>query len=155
MRGASQPKDYGVVALTREAVDSYAVFAPDTGRPVEISASDAPQFIDWASRRLDRPVSIPDLSPSGFTFIGGRVVPTSHGPAALYLFDNGKGTRLALLTRNMARDQNAPMSSSDRGAVNAMTWAVDGLGYSLVGPLKPSTLRPIANEARAQFSASI
>lgn len=153
LRGATLPLDHGVVALTKEAVDSYAVFAPDTGRPVEISASNAPQFVEWASQRLARRVSIPDLSRSGFTFIGGRVVPTPHGPAVLYLFDDGKGTRLGLLARNMARDQNAPMSSSDSGAVNTMTWAVDGLGYSLVGPLKPSTLRPIANAARAQFGA--
>ena len=78
------------------------------GRPVEIKAADAPQLIKWASRRLERPVSIPDLSGAGYGFIGGRVVPTPHGPAVLYMFDNGNGTRLTLLSRNRAIDRDTP-----------------------------------------------
>lgn len=155
LRATQEPPRTGIAALAREATDSYAVYAPDTGRPVEIKAADAPQFVKWASRRLDRPVTIPDLSGAGFSFIGGRVVPSPHGPAVLYMFDNGKGTRLALLTRNMAVERDAPMALGSEGSVSSVSWSRDGLGFSLVGPLDKAALHPIADRARAQLSRRI
>jgi len=155
LRLAQETPRAGIAALAQEAADSYAVYAPDLGRPVEIKAADAPQFIKWASRRLERDVSIPDLSGSGFSFIGGRVVPTPHGPAVLYMFDNGKGTRLTLLSRNMAIDRDSPMKLGNAGGVTSVSWSRDGLGFSLVGPLDEAELHPIADVAKAQFSRTI
>lgn len=154
IRVAQEPPRSGVAALAQEATDSYAVFARDMGRPVEIRAAQAPQLVKWASRQLDRPVSIPDLSFSGYRFIGGRVVPTPHGPAVLYMFDNGQGTRLTLLSRNMKVERDAPMSVDGRGAVTSVSWAQKGLGFSLVGPLDREVLHPIADAARAQLSGT-
>lgn len=151
LRLASERPPAGIGSLAQEAAESYAVFAPDLGRPVEIRASDEAQLVHWASRRLDRPVKVPNLSAAGYTFLGGRVVPTPHGPAALYMYDNGSGTRLVMLTRNMAIDKNAPMATDDKGQVATVSWARDGLGYSLVGPLAPKHLHSIADQARAQF----
>ncbi|MHA6767473.1 anti-sigma factor family protein [Sphingobium ummariense] len=155
LRSAQEPPRAGIAALAQEATDSYAVYAPDVGRPVEITATDAPQLIKWASRRLERPVSIPDLSGAGYSFIGGRVVPTPHGPAVLYMFDNGKGTRLTLLSRNMAIDRDTPMKLGNAGSVTSVSWSRDGLGFSLVGPLDETELHPIADVARAQFNRAI
>lgn len=152
LRQSQEPPRSGIGALADEAAVSYAVYAPDMGRPVEIEAVDAPQLIRWASRRLERPVIIPDLSEAGYAFIGGRVVPTPHGPAVLYMFDNGQGTRLTLLSRNMAADQDAPMSVGAKGPVTSVSWARDGLGFSLVGPLDRADLHPIADVAKAQLS---
>ncbi|MBB6425725.1 anti-sigma factor [Sphingopyxis sp. JAI128] len=154
LRDAQYPPRAGIAALASEASDSYAVYAGDLGRPVEIPAADAPQLVKWASNRLQRPVSIPDLSASGFEFIGGRLVPTPHGPAVLYIFDNGEGTRLALLSRNMKIDKEAPMRLENRGDLALVSWAKDGLGYSLVGPLDEAVLHPIADAARAQFDTA-
>ncbi|MBT2188612.1 anti-sigma factor family protein [Sphingobium nicotianae] len=155
LRSAQEPPRAGIAALAQEATDSYAVYAPDMGRPVEIKAADAPQLIQWASRRLERPVSIPDLSGAGYSFIGGRVVPTPHGPAVLYMFDNGKGTRLTMLSRNMAIDRDTPMKLGNAGRVTSVSWSRDGLGFSLVGPLGEAELHPIADVARAQFNQAI
>ncbi|MFA6117579.1 MAG: anti-sigma factor [Sphingomonas sp.] len=155
LRSAREAPRAGIAALAQEATDSYAVYAPDMGRPVEIKAADAPQLIKWASRRLERPMSIPDLSGSGYSFIGGRVVPTPHGPAVLYMFDNGKGTRLTLLSRNMAIDRDTPMKLGNAGRVTSVSWSRDGLGFSLVGPLDEAELHPIADVARAQFNQAI
>lgn len=151
LRDAREAPKAGIAALAQEAADSYGVYAPDRTRPVEIAAADAEQLVDWASARLQRPVSIPDLSASGYAFIGGRLVSTPHGPGVLYLFDDGEGTRLALLSRNMAVDREAPMTLQDSGDVTAVTWARDGLGFSLVGPVAGSELHPIADAARAQL----
>nr|WP_245214987.1 anti-sigma factor [Pararoseomonas indoligenes] len=142
----------GIAALAQQAADTYAAYAPDMRHPVELRASSGAELVAWASDRLGRPVAPPDLSASGYRLMGGRVVPTPQGPAAMFMFDDDRGTRLVLLTRGMAADQNAPMARSSQGVVEAFTWAMDGTGYSLAGPLPADRLHPIADEVRRQIS---
>ncbi len=62
-------------------------------------------------------------------------------------YDDDRGSRLVVLARPMHEDQNAPMAPHSGDGVSGFAWAVDGLGYSLVGPPAPDALKPIANEA--------
>ena len=148
LRAGSVPG--GILALAQEAADSYAVYAPDRVHPVEIRAADKPEFVGWAAERLHHSVAVPDLSASGDRFMGGRVVPTAHGPAILFMYDNDRGTRLVMLSRRMEVDRTAQMTPRAHGDVDGFTWADDGIGYSLVGPLPPATLHPLADEVRRQ-----
>jgi anti-sigma factor RsiW len=151
LRGLSQPPREGVAALSNDAAASYAVYAPDHLRPVEIRADDQAQLATWVSQRLGRSVTVPDLAGSGYRFMGGRIVVTAHGPAALFMYDDDRGTRLVMLSRPMASDRNEPMSRLESGALNGFGWADDGLGYSVVGGLRSDRLRPLANEMRRQL----
>lgn len=139
----------GVVALAQEASASFATFASDHGRPVEIKAEDSASLVSWASERLKRPVIAPDLTASGYRFMGGRLVPTSHGPAAMLMYDDDHGSRLVMLARPMT-EKDVPMSEQSSGAVSGYAWAKDSMGYSLVGDIAPDVLHPIANEIRRQ-----
>jgi len=107
------------------------------------------------TRRLGRDVTIPDLSAAGFRLMGGRIVATAHGPAAMLMYDDDHGTRLVMLTHRMAVDQNTPMAPQANGDLNGYTWADKGLGYSLVGPTPQDRLHPLANEVRKQLSSKI
>jgi anti-sigma factor RsiW len=140
----------GLVALAQEAAYSYNVYAPDRVRPVEIRASDSAQLVQWASNRLHQPVKVPDLTTAGYRLMGGRLVATAHGPAAMFMYDDDHGDRLVVLTRPMVTDQSQPMTPHSGGDVSGFAWADDGMGYSLVGQSSPDILRPIANEARKQ-----
>jgi len=154
VRGALQASPEGLVALAQEATASYNVYAPDRVRPVEVRASDSAQLVQWVSDRLHRPVKVPDLAASGYRLMGGRLVATEHGPAAMFMYDDDHGSRLVVLTRPMSSaDQNAPMKSQSHGDVGGIAWADDGVGYSLVGHAAPESLRPIANEVRRQARA--
>jgi anti-sigma factor RsiW len=83
--------------------------------------------------------------------MGGRLFATEHGPAAMFMYDDDCGGRIVLLTRPMSRaDQNAPMTPQSRGDVGGLSWADDGVGYSLVGQAAAESLRPLANEVRRQ-----
>lgn len=155
LRGLSVPPSGGIAALAREAADSYAVYAPDRVHPVEMRAPERAQFVEWASRRLGRPLMVPDLSASGYRFMGGRMVATPHGPAALFMYDDDRGTRLVILARLMASDQDAPMSPHVQDGVNGYSWADDGVGYSLVGATSPETLHPLADEVRRQIGSAV
>jgi anti-sigma factor RsiW len=151
MRGALQAPPEGLLALAQEATASYNVYAPDRVRPVEVRASDSAQLVQWVSDRLHRPVKVPDLTDSGYRLMGGRLVATQHGPAAMFMYDDDHGSRLVVLTRPMSSaDQNAPMTPQSQGDVEGFAWADDGVGYSLVGHAAPESLRPIANEVRKQ-----
>lgn len=154
VRGALQASPGGLVALAQEATASYSVYAPDRVRPVEVRASDSTQLVQWVSDRLHRPVKVPDLTTSGYRLMGGRLVATSHGPAAMFMYDDDRGSRVVVLTRPMSSaDQNAPMTPQSQGDVGGLAWADDGVGYSLVGQAAPESLRPIANEVRRQARA--
>jgi anti-sigma factor RsiW len=150
VRGSIETPTIGLAALAQEATYSYNVYAPDRVRPVEIRASDSAQLVQWASNRLHQPVKVPDLATSGFRLMGGRVVATSHGPAAMFMYDNDHGERLVVLTRPMTTDQGAPMTPQKSGDVAGFSWADSGMGYSLVGQSPTEALRPIANEVRRQ-----
>lgn len=149
------PPTEGIAALAQEAAASYAVYAPDHMRPVELKAADSGELLRWVAQRLHRPVAVPDLSKSGYRFMGGRLVATAHGPAALFLYDDDHGTRLAMLARPMTVERNMRMSEHAEGAVNGFAWADHGMGYSLVADMKPEGLHPLANEARRQTDGRI
>jgi anti-sigma factor RsiW len=149
-RGSGAPPE-GIALLAQEAQASYSVYAPDHVHPVELRAGERLELAAWAAQRLGRPVAIPDLAASGYRFMGGRIVPTTHGPAVLFMYDNDRGSRLVMLARPMTIDQNAPMVPQSQGDINGYAWADDGLGYSLVGATAPDTLHPLADEARRQL----
>lgn len=153
LRGMNQIPYEGLRALGSEAAASYAVYTPDRSRPVEIRAEDRTELATWILQRLGRPLAIPDLAASGYRFMGGRIVATGHGPAALLMYDDDNGSRLVMLARPMAVDANAPMTRYAKGGVNGLSWSDEGFGYSLVGATPPETLHPLANEARRQIRA--
>jgi anti-sigma factor RsiW len=102
------------------------------------------------SNRLKQPVTLPDLTGSGYRLMGGRLIATSHGPAAMFMYDDDRGNRLVVLTRPMISEQSAPMAPHSRGDVSGFAWADGGMGYSLMAQAAAEALKPIANEVRRQ-----
>jgi anti-sigma factor RsiW len=152
LKSTSERPTQGIASLALEAADSYAVYAPDHVRPVEVRAADRAQLVSWVAQRLGRQVAVPDLSASGYRFMGGRLVATAHGPAVLYMYDDDHGTRLVMLARPMATAPNTTMSPLADGTINGFAWAQNGMGYSLVGPASAEVLHPLADEARSQIA---
>ena len=150
MRGSLQASPGGLAALAQEAADSYHVYAPDRVRPVEMRATDSAELVQWVSNRLKQQVKLPDLTGAGYRLMGGRLVATSYGPAAMFMYDDDRGARLVVLARPMILDRNAPMSPHSGGDVSGFAWADGGMGYSLMGQAAAESLRPIANEVRRQ-----
>lgn len=146
----TSPPTEGVVALAREATDSFETYAADRARPVELRADNMVQLVDWATERMRRKPVLPDLSKAGYRMMGGRVVSTPHGAALMLMYDNDKGTRLVMLTRPMVVDQTRTMTPHAQGTVGGWAWASDGMGYSLVGSLPSETLHVLADDIRRQ-----
>jgi anti-sigma factor RsiW len=66
---------------------------------------------------------VPDLTTSGYRLMGERLVATSHGPAAMFMYDDDRGSRIVVLTRPMSSaDQNAPMTPQLQGDIGGFAW---------------------------------
>jgi anti-sigma factor RsiW len=150
LRGTSEAPAGGIAALAREAAASYQIYAADPTRPVEMPAADGAQLVSWISRRLERPIALPDLGTAGYRFIGGRLVATEHGPAGLFLYDDAQGERIAVMVRPMAVERNTPMSAHEQNGVAGYAWSDQGMGYSVVAPASAADIHPVADEVRRQ-----
>jgi anti-sigma factor RsiW len=157
MRGpAPAAPPTGIAALAQEAAYNFSVYGPDHVHPVAIRAAARDNLVGWLSSRLQTPVTMPDLSASGYRFMGGSLVATAHGPAGMVMYDNDHGIRLMMFVRPMGTDKNVPtMVQSANGAVAGFSWSNNGIGYSLVGAASPEILHPLADQVRAQVSRSI
>jgi anti-sigma factor RsiW len=153
LRASTQSEAGGLAALAQEAAYSYNVYVPDRVQPVEMRATESAELVKWVSGRLHHPVTVPDLTTAGYRLMGGRLIATVHGPAAMFMYDDDHGSRLVVLTRPMSSDQTAPMTPQARDDVAGFTWADGGIGYGLVGKVGAVSLRPIADEVRRQASA--
>jgi anti-sigma factor RsiW len=138
-----------LAALAQEAETCFEVYAQDRVRPVEIRVSEIEQLVQWLSSRL-RTIKIPDLTAAGYRLLGGRLIATLHGPAAMFMYDDDRGNRLVVLTRSLAMYHDASMTPQWNGEVAGFTWVDHGIGYSLVGPSGLDSLRLIAKEVRRQ-----
>lgn len=151
LRGWSAPPTTGTAALAREAAASYAVYANDTARPVELAADQRRTLDDWFSARLSRPIAAPNLESAGLRLIGGRLVATDHGPAGLYLYRDAAGRRVALYVRTMEVDGTDRMTRREQGDVRGWTWADNGLGFGVFGAAPEDFLHSAADQVRAQY----
>lgn len=151
LHGMYSPSNEGMVALADEAAASFATFAPDRMRPVEVRADNMTELVDWATARMGHKPVLPDLSKSGYRLMGGRMVSTPHGAGLMLMYDDDHGTRLVMLTRPMIVDQNKPMAPHSQGNVEGWSWASGGMGYSLVGALSADSLHPLADDIRQQI----
>lgn len=155
LRGGAAAGDAGIFALANEATRSYEIYASDKERPVEMGPSQRAELVRWVSQRLGRKVAIPDLGPSGYRFMGGRLVMTEHGPAGLFMYDDAGGKRIALMVRPMSVDKNTPVMRRIEGPRGGFAWADQGLGYGVVGATDPALLHPVANEMRRQIGVDL
>ena len=124
---------------------AYAVYTPERRHPVEVAANEEEHLINWLSKRLNRPLSVPSLQEYGYSLVGGRLLPGEAGPAAQFMYENTSGARLTLYITGIARDETAFRLLRD-GNRRTFYWVSDRMGYALSGPISEDKLRSIAIE---------
>jgi len=124
---------------------AYAVYTPEKRHPVEVAANEEEHLINWLSKRLNRPLSVPSLQEYGYSLVGGRLLPGEAGPAAQFMYENRSGARLTLYVTGISRDETAFRLFRD-GDRRTFYWVSDRMGYALSGPIAEDKLRSIAIE---------
>lgn len=151
LHGGIGPAHHGFRPLVEEAADNYAVYEPDRLHPVEISATNREDLMNWVSSRLRRSISAPETI-ADFNLLGGRVIATSRGPAAMFMYHDKHGHRIVMLICPLSLHGTAPLKDSSPDGLSGVSWSRQGIGYSLVGPLTAEKLHALGELARHQMA---
>ena len=134
--------------IITEAIAAHRTFTVEVRHPVEVAADQKAHLVQWLSKRLGRPLVVPDLTATGFRLMGGRLLPAENGPAAQLMYENGTGGRLTVYLRTGIEGE-AKLYRDDKG-IGAFYWADEGLGCVIVGEADHAALRRTAESAYEQ-----
>lgn len=146
--------------FVRQAVLAHAVYAPEVRHPVEVAAAQQEHLVQWLSKRVGRPIKVPNLSGQGFELVGGRLLPGDAGARAQFMFQNSAGERVTLYLgalgaadpphQNLSRQETA-FSFSSEGPVPGFYWVDHGFGYALSGTQTRAGLLQLAQAVYQQL----
>jgi anti-sigma factor RsiW len=144
--------------FVRQAGFAHAVYLPEKRHPVEVLAAEQEHLVQWLSKRLGRPLKIPNLESQGFALVGGRLLPGESGARAQFMFQNPQGQRITLYlgALDKAGSTDAQQATQFRfepdASVPSFYWADQGFGYALSGQVDRTTLMALANSIYSQIS---
>ena len=150
--------------FARQAVVAHAVYAPEVRHPVEVAAAQQEHLVQWLSKRLGRPLKLPQLAAQGYELVGGRLLPGDNGAArAQFMYQNTAGERITLYLGAVAATAGPAPSAMARetafsffsdGPVPGFYWVDQGFGYALAGPLAREALLQLAQTVYQQLEAA-
>ncbi len=163
--GAPERHAGGVREFVRQASVAHMVYAPELRHPVEVGAAQQEHLVQWLSKRLDRPLKLPDLQAQGYELVGGRLLPGGEGARAQFMYQNGAGKRVTLylgalspqggpsgsVTTPVPNRRETAFSFSNDGPVPGFYWVDQGFGYALAGPLAREQLMELAQAVYRQL----
>jgi anti-sigma factor RsiW len=144
--------------FVRQASLAHNVYTPEVRHPVEVTAQEQAHLVQWLSKRLDKPLKIPDLTTLGFELVGGRLLPGDAGARAQFMFQNNAGKRVTLYLGAVEGASAPGLSSKETGfhyelqaGVSSFYWVDQGLGYALAGQLPREALMKLADAVYLQL----
>ncbi len=146
--------------FARQASVAHLVYAPEQRHPVEVGAAQQEHLVQWLSKRLARPLKVPDLHAQGFELVGGRLLPGAEGARAQFMFQDAAGLRITLYLGAVQPPPGQPAATLARetafsfasdGPVPGFYWVDQGFGYALAGPLPRDRLLALAQRVYEQL----
>lgn len=137
--------------FVRQAAVAYAVYQPEQRHPVEVAADQQEHLVQWLSKRLARPLTVPGLQAQGFELVGGRLLPGEHGARAQFMYQNAAGQRITLYLGAL---DGAPLETfrfDQQGPVASFYWVERGFGYAITGELPRPALQALATAVYEQL----
>ncbi len=146
--------------FARQAALAHAVYVPEVRHAVEVAAAQQEHLLQWLSKRLDKSLKVPDLSPQGYEFVGGRLLPGdggNGGSRAQFMFQNAGGERVTLYLGTLSSStaatasRDTPLTYSAAGPVPEIYWVGHGFAYALAGKLPRDDLMKLAQVVYEQI----
>jgi anti-sigma factor RsiW len=153
--GINVAKARGPSEFARQAVLAHTVYMPEVRHPVEVDAAQQEHLVQWLSKRLNRPLKVPNLNAVGYELVGGRLLPGEKGARAQFMFQNAGGERITLYVG--ALDDTRPAGGetafrfSAEGPVATFYWVDQGFGYALAGKQPRQRLLVLAQHVYRQL----
>ncbi len=140
------------IRLAEEAIAAHVVYVGEKRHAVEVPASDRERMQTWLSSRVGLKLVAPDLAADGFELMGGRLLPTQTGKAAMLLYDDSKGDRVSIFVTAEAQGGGSRGSYAQGGnGPRAVYWLEGGYGCAVVGSLPDRQLNAMADSAYKQL----
>lgn len=141
-------------SLPRQAQSAFLIYASEVRHAVEVGADQQSHLATWLGKRLDYPLTIPDLSALGFSLVGGRLLPVNGKAGAMFMYEDGTGRRLTVLLgrNNDNRETSFRIDSTD--GVETFYWIDGPIGYAVTGEVPRDLLQQVADECYRQFEKS-
>lgn len=134
-----------------DAIAAHRTFVVEVAHPVEVPAAQEAHLVQWLSRRLGRPISAPDLTGQGFRLMGGRLLPAGEAPAALFMYDDDRGTRLTLYVRADPAEDRTAFRFAAEGDVSAFSWVDRSMSYVVAARAERARLLDLAEAVHRQL----
>lgn len=139
--------------FARQAAVAYAVYQPEQRHPVEVAADQQDHLVQWLSKRLARPLTVPHLQTHGFDLVGGRLLPGTGGARAQFMYQNAAGQRITLYLGALEGAPPEAFRFDQQGPVSSFYWVERGLGYALTGELPQPALQALATAVYQQLQS--
>jgi anti-sigma factor RsiW len=137
--------------VAEDAIEAYALYAPEKLHVVEVGVDQKQHLVDWLSRRVGIPLVAPDLTEQGFDLIGGRLLPAQKQAAAQFMYQDHTGNRVSLYIVSDPTKQDTGYRFVEHGDLRALYWLDDGYGCVIAGNLPQADLTRIADSAYRQI----
>lgn len=138
--------------LPSQANSAYLIYASDVRRPVEVGADQRENLVKWLGNRLGYPLTAPDLGKNGFQLIGGRLVPVSGKPGALFMYEDKTGRRVTVMVGRNETNRSTSFRIASVGDLETFYWIDGPVGYAVTGEISRSELQTVADETYRQFA---
>jgi anti-sigma factor RsiW len=135
-----------------DVIAAHRTFSVESRHPVEVGADEETHLVQWLSKRLGHRLIAPDLTPLGFRLMGGRLLPADSGPAALFMYENGKGTRLSCYYLSVDVDGEPEFKFREQDGISAFYWVDSGLAYAIAANAPRDLLLKVAEIVYRQNS---
>lgn len=143
--------------FARQASFAHAVYSPEIRHPVEVTAAEQDHLVQWLSKRVGRPLKVPNLGPQGYELVGGRLLPGEAGARAQFMFQNATGTRITLYLGAVDKGpgglgtRETGFHFAADGPIPSFYWIDQGFGYALAGPVPREALMRLAEAVYRQL----
>ncbi|QKJ85663.1 Anti-sigma factor [Paramixta manurensis] len=117
-----------------DAVQAYKLFGDETLTPLDVVASQQADLAHWVARYFINGNPPPNLEQYGFRLLGARLMATEQGPAALVMYQDPQGTRVAWYIRPQSPTK-LPHGQRQAEDVMAQYWSDQHYNYALVTPM--------------------
>jgi anti-sigma factor RsiW len=141
-------------AVFDDAIAAHRTFSVETRHPVEVGADEEAHLVQWLSKRLGHKLIVPDLNALGFRLMGGRLLPADSGPAALFMYEDGKGTRLSCYYIVSDVGGETEFKFREQNGISAFYWMEDGLAYAIAANASRDLLLKVAEMVYQENSPS-
>ncbi|WP_034301862.1 anti-sigma factor [Herbaspirillum sp. RV1423] len=127
-----------------DATQAYRMFATsDMAQQVDMKTSEPAQLQNWLNRHFVQAAPMPDFSAYGFRPVGGRLMASDKGAAAMVLYQNNQGQAIVYYVRPPGEVLSFGAGNRKDGNLLTQYWRQGRYFYAVVSPTDSPAMLPV------------